>query len=318
VPAPPAATALPHIRVQVDTTKVAVRALAVVPPTRKNVLRAPMVQRHTCVAVGNTKQAQFAVVVVPPTRKVVPPAARVDHRTRVQVENTKVEVRAVVLAPPTHKDAVHALVDRHTPVVVVATALVTLAVVLVPPTHKAAPPAATVDHRTSVEVEITKVGLRAAVAVRPIHKVVQLVKKENIKRRVRSRAPRVHIARQEEILSVQRPAVLFVPLENIKSKVLLLPCSANFVKLVTNSSAKQQHVLSVQSTSIKSKVHKHLFRAKHAKQLNIKINWVKPAAKTTDVRAPLEQQLPVLVVLRMALKFAVDVPRVKYFNQVTV
>ena len=261
-----------------------------------------------------TELAASVLVLAPPTRKVV---LLVLHG-RAELEATELVAHALAPVRPTHKDAVHALVDRHTPVVVVATALVTLAVVLVPPTHKAAPPAATVDHRTSVEVEITKVGLRAAVAVRPIHKVVQLAKKENIKRRVRSRAPRVHIARQEEILSVRQQLAVSVPLENIKSKVLLLPFSANFVKLVTNSSAKQQHVLSVQSTSIKIKVHKHLFRAKHAKQLNIKINWVKPAAKTTDVRAPLEQQLPVLVVLRMALKFAVDVPRVKYFNQVTV
>jgi hypothetical protein len=210
------------------------------------------------------------------------------------------------------------VVDRRTPVAVAATALATHVPAVVPPTHNPAPPAATVDRRTHVDVDITKVGRRAAVPAHPIHKLVQLANQENFNRQAHPRTPRAHIALQADTLSLKQPVALSVTLENIKSKVRLLPFSANSVQSVTNSSAKQQHVLSVQSTITKIKVHNHLFHAKPVQQPNIKTNWVKVAAKTTSARAPLvDQQLLVLVVLRTVLTFVVDVLQVKYFNQVT-
>ena len=99
---------------------------------------------------------------------------------------------------------------------------------------------------------------------------------------------------------------------NIRNKVLLPPWNVNSVKSATNSLAKQQHVRSVQSTNTKIKIHKHLSHVKNVQQQNIKIYWVKPAAKITFVHAQMEgpKQL-VLTVLHMIQKFVLDVPPVK-------
>jgi hypothetical protein len=104
--------------------------------------------------------------------------------------------------------------------------------------------------------------------------------------------------------------------ENIKHKVLLLPCNANAVKLDTSLRARLQHVLSVLSTSTKIKVAKHPLHAKLAQLPNTKTNWLKAAAKTTFVRAQMEGlQQAVLIVLCMIQSCVLDVLPVKCCSQ---
>jgi hypothetical protein len=103
---------------------------------------------------------------------------------------------------------------------------------------------------------------------------------------------------------------------SIRNKVLLPLCNVHSVQLATNSLVKQQHVLNVQSTNTKIKIHNDLSRAKDAKLPNTKTNWAKAAAKTTSVRAQMDDlKLPALTVSLTIQKYVLDVPPVKCCSQ---
>ena len=103
---------------------------------------------------------------------------------------------------------------------------------------------------------------------------------------------------------------------SIRNKVLLPRCNVHSVQLATNSPVKRQRVLSDPSTNTKIKIHIHLSRAKPAKLPNTKTNWANRAAKTTSVRAQMDDlKLPALTVSLTIQKYVLDVPPVKCCSQ---